>query len=116
MMREARAGAILCPLVYSFPLMLSLLSLLGACASTPDHSAPDHPDWIRVGVTTKDEVVTRYGQPDLVIASREGDTAIYRPTASGSAPTTNGNSHRPGRPIRISHDTHATDQPGSRRQ
>ena len=30
---------------------------------------------------------TRYGQPDLVIASPGGDTAIYRPTASGpSAP------------------------------
>ena len=34
-------------------------------------------------MTTKDEVIARYGQPDLVIASPGGDTAVYRPTASG---------------------------------
>ena len=86
-MRNVQARANLCSLVYSFPLLLGLLSLLAACVSAPDHPAPDHPDWIHVGVTTKDEVIQRYGQPDLVIASPDGDTAIYRPTASGqSAP------------------------------
>ena len=77
-MRNVRARAILCSLAYSFPLTLGVLGLLAACVA-----APDHPDWIRVGVTTKDEVITRYGQPDMVIASPSGDTVVYRPTASG---------------------------------
>ena len=79
-MRNARTRAILCSLVYAFP--LALLGLLAACIS-----APDHPDWIRVSVTTKDEVIARYGQPDWVIASPDGDSSVYHPTASGpSAP------------------------------
>ena len=77
-MRNLRARAILCSLVFSFPLTLAVLGLLAACVS-----APDHQNWIRVGVTMQDEVVARYGQPDLVIVSPGGDTAIYRPTASG---------------------------------
>jgi hypothetical protein len=86
-MGNLRARCIQCSLLYSFPFTLALFGLLAACASAPDHPAPDHPDWIRVGVTTQDEVVQRYGQPDLVISSPGGDTAVYRPTASGqSAP------------------------------
>jgi len=77
-MRHVRIRALLCSLVCSVPLTLCVLGLLAACVS-----APDHPEWIRVGVTTKDEVIARYGQPDLVIASPGGDTAVYRPTASG---------------------------------
>lgn len=77
-MRQVRTCAILCSLVCCFPLTLGVLGLLAACVS-----APDHQDWIRVDVTTKNEVIARYGQPYLVIASPDGDTAIYRPTASG---------------------------------
>ena len=76
-MRHVRIRALLCSLVCSVPLTLCVLGLLAACVS-----APDHLEWIRVGVTTKDEVIARYGQPDLVIASPGGDTAVYRPTAS----------------------------------
>lgn len=79
-MRNARTRTVLSSLMYTFPPMLGLLGLLVACVSTPDH-----PDWIRVGATTKDEVISRYGQPDWVIASPQGDTAVYRPTASGSS-------------------------------
>ena len=86
-MRNLRARFALCSILYSFPMTLAVLGLLAACASAPDHPTPDHPDWIRVGVTTKDEVIQRYGQPDMVIASPGGSTAVYRPTASGqSAP------------------------------
>ena len=86
-MRNARTRTVLSSLMYAVPLTLAVLGLLSACVSAPDHPAPDHPDWIRIGVTTKDEVIQRYGQPDMVIASPDGDTAIYRPTASGqSAP------------------------------
>lgn len=81
-MRNVRARNILSSLVYSFPLTLGVLGLLAACVSTPDHQ-----DWIRAGVTTRDEVIQRYGQPNWVIASPGGDTAVYLPTASGpSAP------------------------------
>ena len=82
-MRNLRARSILCSLLYSFPLTLAVLGLLAACVSAPDPPVPDHPDWIRIGVTTKAEVIQRYGQPDMVIASPGGGTAVYRPTASG---------------------------------
>jgi hypothetical protein len=76
--RSSQARLIRCFLLYAFLIAPAVLGLFSACVSTPDH-----PHWIRVGVTTKDEVIQRYGQPDLVIASPGGDTAIYRPTASG---------------------------------
>ena len=47
--------------------------LIGACATVPDKG-----NWIKVGQTTKAEVIERYGQPDLVMASGEDETAIYR--------------------------------------
>lgn len=50
-----------------------VLALVGACAGVPEQK-----DWIKVGETTREEVVKRYGQPDLVMASEEGETAIYR--------------------------------------
>ena len=79
-MKNARTGRVLSLRMPAFS--LTLLGLLAACVS-----APDHPDWIHVGVTTKNEVITRYGQPDWVIASPGGDIAIYRPTTSGSPAT-----------------------------
>ena len=81
-MKNLRARSILCSLLYSFPLTLAVLGLLAACVSAPDPPVPDHPDWIRIGVTTKAEVIQRYGQPDMMIASPDGGTAIYRPIAS----------------------------------
>jgi hypothetical protein len=79
MMRNIRARVLL-SLVHTFPSTLPVLGLFTACVS-----APDHPDWIHVGVTTKDQVITRYGQPDWVIVSPGGDTVLYHPTASGSS-------------------------------
>lgn len=55
-------------------LIWSAVVLIGACATVPAAE-----EWIKVGQTTKVEVVERYGQPDLVMASEEGETAIYRP-------------------------------------
>ena len=54
-------------------LLCSTFALLGACAAVPDTE-----EWITVGRTTKGEVIERYGQPDLVMASGEEETAIYR--------------------------------------
>jgi hypothetical protein len=68
MMRQIQARALPRSHLYSFPLTLTVFGLLAACVS-----ASGHPEWIHVGVTTKHEV----------IASPGGDTAIYRPTASG---------------------------------
>ncbi len=79
-MRQVGVGAIYCRCVSSFLLTLGLLGFLAACASSPDHQ-----DWIRIGVTTKDEVIARYGQPDLLMAAPGGDTTIYRPTGSGAS-------------------------------
>jgi hypothetical protein len=81
-MRHLQARALLRSHRYSFLLTAAVLGLLAACVS-----APDYEDWIRVGVTTKDEVTARYGQPDYVIASPDGDSAVYHPTASGSSAT-----------------------------
>ena len=53
------------------------LVLVGACASVPDQG-----DWIKIGQTTREEVIKRYGQPDLVMASKEGEIEIYRPRDS----------------------------------
>jgi hypothetical protein len=81
-MRNLQVRSIFCSLLYSFPLTLAMLGLLAACVSAPDPPVPDHPNWIRIGVTTKSEVIQRYGQPDMVIASPGGGTAIYLPIAS----------------------------------
>lgn len=64
-----------CVFLSAVSITLTVLSLLAACIS-----APGHPDWIRVGATTKDDVIERYGPPDMVIGSPDGDTVVYRPT------------------------------------
>jgi hypothetical protein len=58
------------------------LVLIGACAAVPDQE-----DWIKIGRTTRDEVVERYGQPDLVMVAEGGETAIYRPSDRGRSAT-----------------------------
>ena len=50
------------------------LVLVCACAAVPDQR-----DWIKIGQTTREEVVKRYGQPDLVRVSEGEEVAIYRP-------------------------------------
>lgn len=64
-------------LLFSF----GALVLVGACASVPDQG-----EWIKIGQTTREEVMKQYGQPDLVMASTEGEIEIYRPRDS-SRPT-----------------------------
>ena len=72
--------AILCRFMCLFTMTLGLLGLHMACVSTPDQT-----DWIRIGVTTKDEVIARYGQPDLLMAVPDGETVTYRPAGSGAS-------------------------------
>ncbi|HSQ50418.1 MAG TPA: hypothetical protein VLL94_04040 [Nitrospiraceae bacterium] len=50
------------------------LVVVGACAVVSEQK-----DWIAIGRTTREEVIQRYGQPDLAMASEEGEIAIYRP-------------------------------------
>jgi hypothetical protein len=73
-------GASYCRYVSSFLLTLGLLGLLAACASSPDHR-----DGIRIGVTTKEDVIARYGQPHLMMAVPGRDTAIYRQTGADAS-------------------------------
>jgi hypothetical protein len=61
---------------------VGVLVSFDACAT-----AADHESWIHIGLTTKDEVIQRYGEPDLAIASPDGETVTYRPTASGRPPS-----------------------------
>jgi len=70
-------------------ILLSCLSIClvmwsAACASSADQtrSGADQTQWIRVGMTTKDEVVARYGEPDFMQTSADGAIATYRPTSS----------------------------------
>jgi len=56
------------------------LVLISACASVSDQQ-----EWIKIGQTTRVEVIEQYGQPDLVMASEEGETAVYRPRDSRQA-------------------------------
>ena len=58
------------------------LVLVGACTAVPDQG-----NWVEIGRTTREEVVERYGQPDLVMASEEGKTEIYRPRTPGRSTT-----------------------------
>jgi hypothetical protein len=57
-------------------LLLSLPLLLLACADTAS--------WIQIGKTTKSEVVAQYGEPDLVLNERDGETVTYRPARQPS--------------------------------
>ncbi|MBX9658609.1 MAG: hypothetical protein K2X00_08580 [Nitrospiraceae bacterium] len=62
--------------------MLAVISVMFALASC----ATVRPsDWIRVGSTTRDEVVAQYGEPDLIRVMPEGEVAVYRPTAPTAA-------------------------------
>lgn len=59
---------------------IACLMWLSACVSGTNPSS-----WIRIGVTTKDEVVKRYGEPDMVRISPDGETATYSPAFSPPA-------------------------------
>src|SRR5262245_9237134 len=57
---------------------------MAACASGADQtqSGANQAQWIRIGETTKDEVVARYGEPDLVRETSEGEIATYQPSST----------------------------------
>jgi hypothetical protein len=61
-------------------LLLSLPVWLVACAET----SADRTAWIQVGKTTKSEVVSRYGEPDMVLKEQGGETVTYRPARQPS--------------------------------
>ena len=57
-----------------------VLAVGGSCATASDIG------WMKIGATIRDEVTERYGEPDLVIVSSDGDTVTYRPTTGRTAP------------------------------
>lgn len=59
--------------------VLFVMFALASCATVRPS------DWIRVGGTTRDEVVAEYGEPDLIRVMPEGEVAVYRPTAPTAA-------------------------------
>ncbi|HXX76061.1 MAG TPA: hypothetical protein VEI50_13105 [Nitrospiraceae bacterium] len=67
-----------------FCLSICWVMWAAACASGVDQtqSGADQTQWIRIGMTTKEEVVARYGEPDFVEMRADGAVATYRPTAS----------------------------------
>jgi len=56
--------------------VISLVLCFGGCANLSE----DRP-WIVVGTTTRDEIISRYGQPDIIQASGEGSIATYWPAS-----------------------------------
>jgi len=64
-------------------LSICLVMWTAACASSVDQTqiGADQTQWIRVGLTTKEDVVARYGEPDFVEMRADGAVATYRPTA-----------------------------------
>lgn len=56
---------------------ISLLSWIGGCAG-----ASGEKTWIAVGTTTRDEVVKRYGQPDIIRMSGGDSIATYWPASA----------------------------------
>lgn len=65
--------------IISLLAVLSVVSVLTSCATVRPS------DWIRVGGTTRDEVVAEYGEPDLIRVMPDGEVAVYRPTAPTAA-------------------------------
>ena len=56
--------------------VISLVLCFGGCANLFE----DRP-WIVVGTTMRDEIISRYGQPDMIQASSEGSIATYWPAS-----------------------------------
>lgn len=56
---------------------ISLISCISGCAG-----ASGEKTWIAVGTTTRDEVVKRYGQPDIIQLSGEDSIVTYRPASA----------------------------------
>ena len=68
-----------------FPACVLLLCMpvwLGACVEPTVNNV----SWIELGKTTKAEVIAQYGEPDLVMAGQDGETAIYRPVVAQRVP------------------------------
>lgn len=77
-MRWLRHNFLFC--LQLLPISWCAIVLVGACATVPDQR-----EWIEIGQTTREQVVERYGQPDLVRASKEGNIEIYLPRGSGQS-------------------------------
>ncbi len=56
--------------------VIGVSSWMGGCAS-----APEEKGWIVVGRTTQNEVVNRYGQPDIIQMTGDGSIVTYQPAS-----------------------------------
>jgi len=69
------------PLIHLLLIPVGVLIIIAACTTVADRS-----NWITIGQTTREEVVEKYGPPDFVMTSAEGETVIYRPRDARRSP------------------------------
>ncbi|BCA54903.1 exported protein of unknown function [Nitrospira sp. KM1] len=60
----------------------SFLTICSLLCVTSCVTASEQTQWIEPGKTTKADVLSRYGEPDLLQMTENGPVATYRPTAS----------------------------------
>ena len=58
-----------------FATLLTLLVLMGGCASAIEHpTSMSHIAWIQTGITTRSQVETRFGRPNFEVPEYAGST------------------------------------------
>jgi len=60
--------------------LVAVVLLVAGCATDQlgQPSAAEDTGWIKIGVTTREEVIARYGDPDATARSPQGEVTVYR--------------------------------------
>lgn len=75
-----REGSNMAGLKTAATLLASTLLVVIGCATEPagQPSSVEAVEWIKVGATTREEMIARYGNPDAVAHFPQGEVAVYR--------------------------------------